>query len=150
MSGITIFFAVISAVLVFAIAAGVIGREAHRLDAVAPRVYYEIEVAVEYVARSLPAATQSRLTIDEVRELLLAHLSWMHEHNLLPTDVLDRPQSISTPVVLDDATLAAHLLLEAAKRGVNILDDVDVVHVADAHVAYLGAIGAVGPQANQI
>jgi hypothetical protein len=53
-------------------------------------------------------------------------------------------------VVLDDNTLAAHLLVEAARRGVQVLDDVDVVHVADAHVAYLGAIGAVGPQADQI
>ena len=40
MAPITIVFAVIAAVLVFAIAAGVVGREAHRLDAVAPRVVY--------------------------------------------------------------------------------------------------------------
>ena len=46
MSGITILFIVLSAVAVFAIAAGTIGREAHRLDAVAPRVVYEIEEAV--------------------------------------------------------------------------------------------------------
>jgi hypothetical protein len=150
MSGITVVFAVVSGVLVFAIAAGVIGREAHRLDAVAPRVVYELESAVQYVASALPSATQSRLTIEELRELLKAHLSWLHEHNLLPSDVLDRPQSITTPVVLDDTTLAAHLLVEAARRGVQVLDDVDVVHVADAHVAYLGAIGAVGPQANEI
>ena len=40
MSGVTILFIVLSAVLVFVIAAGAVGREAHRLDAVAPRVVY--------------------------------------------------------------------------------------------------------------
>ena len=77
MSSITIVFAVIAAVLVFAIAAGVVGREAHRLDAVAPRVVYEIDNAVKFVADNLPAGTQARLTIDEVRALLLCHLNWM-------------------------------------------------------------------------
>ena len=67
MAPITIVFAVIAAVLVFAIAAGVVGREAHRLDAVAPRVVYEIDNAVQFVADNLPAGTQARLTIDEVR-----------------------------------------------------------------------------------
>jgi len=38
MSAITLVFAVLSAISTFVIAAVVIGREAHRLDAVAPRV----------------------------------------------------------------------------------------------------------------
>jgi hypothetical protein len=46
--------------------------------------------------------------------------------------------------------LAAHLLNEAAKRGVEVLDDVDVIHVVDAHNAYFAAIGAVGPQAESL
>ena len=150
MSAITIVFAIVSALLVFIIAAVVVGREARRLDTVAPRVVYDIEQAVQFVADSLPEDTQARLTIVEVRELLLAHLSWMHDRDLLPLDVTDRVQDIAIPVVVDETTLAAHLLAQAAERGVEILDDVDVVHVADAHVAYLAAIGAVGPQANQI
>jgi hypothetical protein len=150
MSAITIVFAIVSALLVFIIAAVVVGREARRLDTVAPRVIYDIEQAVQFVADSLPEETQSRLTIEEVRELLLAHLSWMHERDLLPLDVTDRVQNIAVPVVVDETTLAAHLLAQAAQRGVEILDDVDVVHVADAHVAYFAAIGAVGPQATQI
>jgi hypothetical protein len=150
MSAITIVFAIVSALLVFIIAAVVVGREARRLDTVAPRVIYDIEQAVQFVADSLPEETQSRLTIEEVRELLLAHLSWMHDRDLLPLDVTDRVQNIAVPVVVDETTLAAHLLAQAAQRGVEILDDVDVVHVADAHVAYFAAIGAVGPQATQI
>ena len=150
MSIVTIFFVLVSALSVFAIAAVVVGREAQRLDMVAPRVIYDIDRAAEFVARALPQSTQSRLTMEEVRQLLLAHLSWMNERDLMPLDVTDRVQNIETPVVVDENTLTAFLLEEAARRGVEILDDVDVVYVADAHMAYFAAIGAVGPQAEQI
>jgi hypothetical protein len=150
MSIVTIFSVLVSALSVFAIAAVVVGREAQRLDMVAPRVIYDIDRAAEFVARALPQSTQSRLTMEEVRQLLLAHLSWMNERDLMPLDVTDRIQNIETPVVVDENTLTAFLLEEAARRGVEILDDVDVVYVADAHMAYFAAIGAVGPQAEQI
>jgi PhoPQ-activated pathogenicity-related protein len=150
MSITTVLFAIVSALAVFVIAAVVVGREAQRLDMVAPRVIYDIEQAADYVARSLPSNTQARLTMDEVRQLLLAHLSWMNDKGLTPLDVTDRVQSISIPVVVDEDTLAAYLLKEASRRGVEILDDVDVVHVADAHMGYFAAIGAVGPKADQI
>lgn len=150
MSTITVVFAVISAVLVFVIAAGVVGREAHRLDAVAPRVVYEIDQAVQFVSDALPQETQSRLTSNEVRSLLLGHLNWMSERDLMPKNVVDRRQDIDTPVVADETALAAYLLRESVARGVELLDDVDVVYVLDAHNAYLAAIGAVGPQAESL
>ena len=150
MSTSIIVFGIVSALTVFAIAAVVVGREARRLDAVAPRVVYEIDQAVEFVSEALPENTQARLTSTEVRALLLGHLNWMSERDLLPRDVIDRRQSIDTPVVADETALAAYLLSESAARGVDVLDDVDVVFVLDAHNAYLGAIGAVGPQADSL
>ena len=150
MSIATVLFAIVSALAVFVIAAVVVGREAQRLDMVAPRVIYDIDQAADYVARALPGNTQARLTMGEVRQLLLAHLSWMNDKGLTPLDVTDRVQNISIPVVVDEDTLAAYLLKEASRRGVEILDDVDVVHVADAHMGYFAAIGAVGPKADQI
>ena len=141
-------FTVLSAVVVFAIAAGVVGREAHRLDAVAPRVVYELDLAVDFVVDQLPPETQARLTLDELQEMLRAHLNWMAERNLLPADVIDRPQDIEVPVIVDDMTFAAHLLAIAESRNIEVLDDVDVVNVADAHMAYLAAISAVGPRAD--
>lgn len=143
-------FAIVSAIGVFVIAAVTVGREARRLDAVAPRAVWQLEEALEYVASALPAQTQARLTVDELRELLRAHIAWLHTRGLQPDDVVDRRQDIAEPVVVDDVTLAAHLLAEATRRGVEILDDVDVVHVVDAHVAYFEAIGAVGPRAREI
>lgn len=138
---------VISACAVFAIAAITIGREAHRLDAVAPRVVYRIDQAVEYVSELLPEETQGHLTSDELRELLLAHLTWTHDKGLLPRDVIDRPQDISEKIISDGTSVAAYLLGSASARGVELLDDVDVIHVVDAHMAYFAAIGAVGPRA---
>jgi len=146
-TGTTVVFAVVAGVIVFAVAAVVIGREARRLDAVAPRAVWQLEEALEWVSSRLPDQTQARLTMEELRELLRAHIAWLHARGLQPDDVIDRRQDIAETVVVDDVTLAAHLLAEAARRGVEVIDDVDVVHVVDAHVAYFAAIGAVGPRA---
>ncbi len=79
---------------VFVIAAVVVGREAHRLDAVAPRVVYRIDEAVDFVADHVPPATQARLTPAEVEQLLVFHLRWLHAKGLQPVDVTDRRQDI--------------------------------------------------------
>lgn len=143
----TLVFAVLAAALVFAIAAGTIGREAHRLDAVAPRAVYQLDEAVDFVADRLPEASQARLTPAEVDELLRAHLRWMHEEGLQPDKAVDARQEIDETVVITDDALVAFLLAEAERVGVELLDDVDAVNVVDAHLAYFEAIGAVGPQA---
>lgn len=143
----TIVFAVIAAVVVFVIAAGAIGREAHRLDAVAPRAVYELDEAVDFVADRIPADSQARLTPAEVDSLLRAHLRWMHEEGLQPDRAVDARQEIDETVVLSEDALVAYLLAEADQIGVELLDDVDAVNVVDAHLAYFEAIGAVGPQA---
>ena len=149
MQPIEIVFSIVAAVTVFAIAAGSIGRESRRLDTVAPRAVYDLEVVTAWVADRLPPATQSRLTMDELGSLLMLHLNWMGEHELMPLDVTDRVQDIAEPVIADENVLAAHLIARAAERGIEIIDDVDIVYVVDAHNAYLAAIGAVGPQALQ-
>lgn len=138
----------VTAVVVFAIAAGTIGREAHRLDAVAPRAVYEIVEATEFVAGLLPDNTQARLTEEELRNLLVAHMRWLHAKGLQPQGVIDRRQDIAEVVVMDETTLIAYLLGQAHDMGVEVLDDVDVVHVVEAHLAYFDAIGAVGPTAD--
>lgn len=139
-------FVVIAAVLVFAIAAGTVGREAHRLDAIAPRAVYLLDEAVDFVADRLPEASQARLTPAEVETLLVAHLRWMHEQGLQPDKAVDARQTIDDVVVTEDA-LVAYLLAAAEDGNVELLDDVDAVNVVEAHLAYFDAIGAVGPQA---
>ena len=147
MEPVTWVFTIAAAVTVFAIAAGVVGREAHRLDALAPRVVYNLDDAVDFVSDRVPAATQARLTPGEVERLLTLHLRWLHAKGLQPADVTDRRQDIDDLTVIDDDTLIGYLLGEAEREGVELLDDVDAVAVVDAHLAYFGAIGAVGPPA---
>lgn len=145
-----VIYAVVSAILVFLIAALVVGREARRLDAVAPRAVYEIEQALSFVSDALPEITQARLTPDELAELLRLHLVWLHERGLQPDRVVDRKQDIDQPVVVSEDALIAHLLGSAEAAGVQLLDDVDIVNVVDAHLAYFEAIGAVGPTADEV
>lgn len=147
MDGITIVFAVIAAVAVFVIAAVAVGREARRLDAVAPRVVYRLDEAVDFVCDRLPADSQARLTPEEVEQLLVFHMQWLHSQGLQPDRVVDQPQSIDEQVVITETTLTAYLLGEADRNHVDLLDDVDAVNVVEAHLAYLDAIGAIGPQA---
>ena len=72
MDGITVVFAVVAGLLVFAIAAAVVGREAHRLDAVAPRAVYQLDEAVDFVCDRLPVESQARLTPGEVGMFMVA------------------------------------------------------------------------------
>jgi hypothetical protein len=147
MPAVTLVLIVVAALCTFVIAAVVVGREAHRLDSVAPRSVYIIDEAVEFVAEYLPVATQSHLTPDELEQLLTFHMRWLHAKGLQPSNVVDRRQDITTPVVVSEDTLTGFLLGEAERNGIVIIDDVDVVNVVDAHHAYLEAIGAVGPPA---
>jgi hypothetical protein len=147
MDGFVWVFAIIAALLVFVIAAGTIGREAHRLDAIAPRAVYQLDEAVDYVADRIPPESQARLTPAEVEALLVAHLRWLHEQGLQPDRAVDARQTIAENVVVSEDALVAYLLAAAEEANVELLDDVDAVNVVDAHLAYFEAIGAVGPQA---
>ena len=148
MSAVLIFASVIAAALVFAIAAVTIGREARRLDSVAPRAIYELEQATQFVADRLPSDAQARLTYAELRKLLVFHMRWLHDRGLQPEGVIDRRQDIVDEVVIDEQTVAAYLLGAAEQNRIEILEDVDVVHVVQAHLEYFSAIGAIGPQSN--
>jgi hypothetical protein len=139
-----------AAVSVFLVAALTIGREARRLDAMAPRAVYQLEQAADYVAMSLPEATQARLTMEELEKLLVLHMNWLHSKGLLPAKAVDQRQSISTPIVVTEDSLIAYLLGESDKAGFQIMDDVDLVNVTEAHLAYFDAIGAVGPVADEM
>ena len=148
MSAVLIVASIIAALLVFAIAAVIIGREARRLDSVAPRAVYELEQATQFVADNLPNETQARLTFAELRKLLVFHMRWLHDKGLQPAGVVDRRQDIVDEVVIDEQTLTAYLLDAAEKNNIEILDDVDAVYVVKAHLKYFDAIGAIGPQSH--
>ena len=142
-------FIVIAAIGVFLIAALTIGREARRLDAMAPRAVYQLEQAADFVAMSLPETTQARLTMEELEQLLVMHMNWLHGKGLLPDKAVDHRQDNTTRLVVTEESLIAYLLGESDKAGIQIIDDVDLVTVTEAHLAYFDAIGAVGPVADE-
>jgi YD repeat-containing protein len=109
---------------------------------------YDPDEATKFVADHLPDGTQSRLTYDELQKLLVLHMRWMHEKGLQPSDVIDRKQGIDSTLVVGEETLTAYLLGKAEESNIDVLDDVDVVHVVRAHLDYFEAIGAVGPSAS--
>ena len=148
MNWITVVFAIVAALAVFVIAATVIGREARRLDALAPRAVYDIDEATLFVADRLPTDSQARLTYAELRKMLAMHMAWLESKGLQPRDVIDRRQDITESVIIAEDELTAYLLGNAADARIEVLDDVDVVHVVRAHLDYFEAIGAVGPSAS--
>src|SRR5262245_49545585 len=98
MTAVAVVLLIVAAAAVFAIAAVVVGREAHRLDARAPRTIYTLDDAIAYVADHVPADSQARLTHDEVEQLLRLHLRRLHDKGLLPVQPLDQLQDIDIPV----------------------------------------------------
>ena len=142
-------FIVIAVIGVFLIAALTIGREARRLDAMAPRAVYQLEQSADFVAMSLPESTQARLTMEELEKLLVLHMNWLHSKGLLPDKAVDHRQDNTTRLVVTEESLIAYLLGESDRAGIQIIDDVDLVNVTEAHLAYFDAIGAVGPVADE-
>jgi hypothetical protein len=138
---------VLAGLVVFAIAAVTVGREAHRLDAVAPRATYVLDDAVDFVADHIPPDSQARLTHDEVRQLLRMHMAQLRDHGLQPAQAVDHTQDIAEPVVVEETDTAGYLIGRVDAAGLPI-EDVDVVHVVEAHLAYFESIGAVGPPAD--
>lgn len=145
MVAVAVVVVVAAALVVFAIAAGTIGREARRLDARSPRTVYELDEAVAFVGDRLGASEQSRLTFDEVRDLLRAHMALLDAKGLLPSGVVDHIQDLDE-VVVDETDSVAFAIGWADDHGLGV-DDADVAAVIDAHLDYLRAIGAVGPPA---
>ncbi len=133
--------------VVFVVAAVVIGREARRLDAVAPRAIYDIDEAVDNVADAIPSQSQARLTHDEVRQLLRLHMGRLHALGLQPIDVTDRRQDIKVPTFLEEVDEVAYVIGGADANDLDVRDE-DVAQVIDAHLRYLDQIGAVGPPAH--
>ena len=98
---------------------------------------------VRSVTRGQPGAADTRRSraTPGVR-----HAMAPHAQGLQP-DSGRRAQGIDDTVVVTEDSLTAYLLGESDRNKVDLLDDVDAVHVVEAHLAYFEAIGAIGPQA---
>ena len=131
----------VALLVVFAIAAAVVGRETHRLVEAAPRPVFDLDEAVDYVAAHLPFEVSAQLSHDDVRQLL----TWSLEHlatPLVPGDGSAPAEPPSAVVAAEETT--GHVLRRAEDAGLECAP-ADVEAVLTAQLAYLRVIGAMGP-----
>ena len=146
-------FAVIGLVAVVLIGLVVVGGETARLAQVARPAVFDLAEAVDFIADRLPADVQARLTHDDVRWVLLADADLLEEFTAGPAERRypwsRRPTAPEEPppdTVVDELTSVARILDQSDQSGRALLDE-DIVAVLDGRLAYLEAIGAVGPEA---
>jgi hypothetical protein len=129
--------------LVLAIAAGAIGREARRLDALPPRAVFDVDEAVEWVADHLPDDVTAELSYEQVRTLLDFGLD-----HLRTLGVAGRTgERVEGEVVVSEADAVA-AVFHRAHEAMLELTPYQVQQVVTAQLGYLQSISAVGPPAD--
>jgi hypothetical protein len=127
-----ILLVVVGAVVVFVIAAVVIGREARRLDASPPRPVFDVDEAVVWIADRLPDEVTAQRSHADVRQLLLWHVEHLGE--------LAREDRVA-----EEEETFGHVVDRVAEAGLD-WDPVEVKWVLDLQAEYLERIGATGRQ----
>ena len=137
----TVALVVVAAVAVVVIALVAVGREFFTLGAQPKQALFDVEEAVDFVADSIPDEISARITYDDVRALVRWHLEHLAAVGT-PANRWDAGRS--RLVVVDDEEGAEVLMTRAVQSGLDLTPD-DVAAVLAAELAYLQAIGAVGP-----
>src|SRR3954451_5878969 len=138
-----VLFVVLAGAIVFVIAAAVIGREARRLDAEPPEPVFKIEEAVDWVADHLPYDVSAVLAYDDVRRIIEWNLEFFRSKGVSSNG---SGPHIDGSVIVGGAETVEYVLAKAIVAGAEYTP-VQVHAVLEAQMAYLVAIGAVGPEA---
>jgi hypothetical protein len=143
------FFALVGLVVIVVIALVVLGRETARLAAQVRPAVFDMAEAVDFIAERLPPAVQARISHDDVRWVLMVDADLIEDVSD-PAELggADAPDELGggSDEVLDEDAAVARILARADSSGREVADE-DIVAVLDGRMAYLQAIGAVGPQA---
>jgi hypothetical protein len=131
-----------AAVVVVVIGFVAVGRETGMLAGRARPAVFDVTEAVEFIADRLPADVAGRLSHDDVRWVLRTDVDVLESATAegVGDDVDDE--------VVDEDDAVARILARADEDGRDIVDE-DVVAVLDARLAYLEAIGAIGPEVHR-
>ena len=140
-----IVFAIVGALLVFAIAAAFVGSEAFRLGHTPTTTVFDLDEAVLHVAENLGVESAMGLTMEEVKQLIQFSLQHLRSRGLsaMPGEDLDHDIERAPVVVADDEAVAV-VLGKADEVGMEVTD-VAVYEVLDLLLEHLVEIGAVGP-----
>jgi hypothetical protein len=147
-------FVVLAAAGVFAVAAVAVGRETFRLGHQLPASILDMNEAVQTVALGLPEGVQGRLSYDDVRVLVSAHLDDLQEQGIVGREGQEPEALTGAPggdgdgeeVVVREEEALAYVLGQADEAGLDVSDE-DAYAVMRALRSYLGDIGAIGPTA---
>jgi hypothetical protein len=134
-------FAVVALLIVFVIAAVVIGREARRLGNVPPKPVFDFEEAVEWVCRHVSDDVAAELSPDDVRQIINWHLEYFRLKGVSSNGHGTQSEG---PVVVGGAETVDFVLMRAQSAG-STYTPAQVHAVLDAQMTYLEAIGAIGP-----
>jgi hypothetical protein len=134
---------VLSAVLVFVIAAVSIGVVSGSLAQRPRRSVYDLDEAVDFVADRLPDELTAVVSFDDVRSVLLFHCDYLADKGVASERTAD--DIGSALVVVPDDEPTAYVLGRVGDAGLDLSDE-DVVSILDAELAYYEAIGAIGPR----
>ena len=139
-------FLLLGLVIVVVIGLVVLGRETARLSDVARPAVFDMTEAIDFIADRLPADTQARISHDDVRWILLADADLIEDATAEQLEEVAAELEEQRQVVDEDAAVAR--ILDLADDSGRDLADEDIVAVLDARLAYLEAIGAIGPEAD--
>lgn len=137
--------AVITMLIVFAIAAGAVGREAQLLDAVPARPVFDPDEATTWIAERLPTQTAASLSYAEVGAIVGWTLDLLRARAAVARTSGEVPDA-GEAVVIDEESAVNHAVAQALETGVALHPD-DARAVIEQVMAYLETIGAVGPEA---
>lgn len=133
---------VISLVIGFVVAAGVVGTQAQRLGRQRREPVWRLAEAAEFVADLVPFDIAAALGPSELEALLRAHLNQLQfESAATPDDADADAESAMGTTVTEDQSSAADLYRSVRRDGLEVsLEQVQAV--TDAHLEYLRLIGA--------
>jgi len=137
--------AVVTMLIVFAIAAGAVGREAHLLDAVPARPVFDPDEATTWIAERLPPQATATLSYGELGQIVTWTLDLLRQRAGVARTSGEVPDA-GEPAVIDIDSAVDYSVTEAMALGVELHRD-DVRAAVEQVMAYLETIGAVGPEA---
>ncbi len=138
--------AVITMLIVFAIAAGAVGREAQLLDAVPARPVFDPDEATTWIAERLSPQSAATLSYAELGQIVGWTLDLLRSSAAVAQKSGDVPDA-GHDVVLDTAGAVDYVRRRAAESGL-ALDEEDAWTAVEATLQYLDTIGAIGPVAD--
>jgi hypothetical protein len=137
--------AIVTLLVVFAIAAGAVGREAHLLDAVPARPVFDPDEATTWIAERLPPQVAATLSYAELADVVHSTLDLLRQRAAVARTSGEVPD-LGADAVFDMESAVDYCVTEAMVKGVELHRE-DVRAAVEQVLAYLETIGAVGPEA---